>query len=59
MAEWIPVYILLAPVAYKVITLRIFKFDKGLLYLEFGKPFYQPTAIVKKIIKRPRKQVGQ
>ena len=58
-AEWIPVYILLAPVAYKVITLRVFKFDKGLVYMEFGKPFYQPTAIVRKIVKGPRKQVSQ
>ena len=59
MAEWIPVYILLAPVAYKVITLRVFQFDKGFLHIEFGKPFYQPTAIVKKIIRKPRKEVGQ
>lgn len=57
MSEWIPVYILLAPVIYKLIQLRIFKFDKGSVYLEFGKPFDQPTAIVKKV--RSRKQVGQ
>lgn len=59
MADWIPVYILLAPLAYKVVTLRVFQFNKGFLHMEFGKPFYEPTAIEKKTVERPRKQVAK
>jgi hypothetical protein len=58
MAEWIPVYVLLAPVVYKLIQLRVLQFDRGFLYMEFGKP-YHPTVIEKKTVKRPRKQVDQ
>jgi hypothetical protein len=59
MAEWIALGVLLSPLAWKVIQLRVFQFDKGFVYMEFGKPLEKrskPTA--KPIVKKPRKQVS-
>lgn len=60
MAEWIPVYVLLSPLAFKLIQLRVFQYEKGVFRLEFGRPLRteSKTAMEKRSAnKPPRKQV--
>ncbi len=59
MAEWIALGVLLSPLAWKVIQLRVFQFDKGFVHMEFGKPVQKnPKATNKAVEKRTRKQVS-
>jgi hypothetical protein len=59
MAEWIALGVLLSPLAWKVIQLRVFQFDKGFVHMEFGKPLEKSSKPkTKSIEKKTRKQVS-
>jgi len=59
MAQWVPVIVLVSPLAIKVIQLKVLRLGgDGLVYMEFDSIF-KVRSKPEKALTKPRKQVKQ
>ena len=51
-------FVFLSPIAWKIIQLRVFQYDRGFVHMEFGKPLkISREPLNKSVTKRARKQI--